>query len=185
MPQETRTAAPHSNAPGQARSQDELLRRNVEVIDRLEQAAQDRRSVMDRIIDGITAFCGSVPFVWIHIFWYGGWIAYNTLPGPRHFDPFPFQFLTLVVSLEAIMLSTFILITQNRQAAIADRRNELDLQINLLAEQENTKALVLLDAIARKLGLHEGDDPEVKALEETARPETIVDLVDRCNGSAR
>lgn len=175
----------HSPHRSHARSMEELMRRNVEVISRLEHAAQERRSAIDRVIDGITAFCGSVPFVWMHLLWYGGWVAYNTLPSVRHFDPFPFQFLTLVVSLEAILLSTFILITQNRQAALAERRNELDLQINILAEQENTKALVLLDAIAHKLGLHECDDPEMKALEESARPEALVEQLEQCTAGPR
>jgi uncharacterized membrane protein len=156
---------------------EELTRRNVEVVAELERAAQEHRTVLDRIVDRITGFCGSHAFVWLHLLWFSGWIAANVLPGLRHFDPYPFQFLTLVVSLEAILLSTFILITQNRHGQIADRRNHLDLQINLLSEQENTKMLLLLDRIARKLGVDECDDPEVKLLEESARPEKLVEQI--------
>ena len=160
------------------RTVEDLTSRNVEIIAALEEAARQRRTTTDRVIDAVTAFCGSMAFVWLHVAWFGGWIISNTVPGLPHFDPFPFQFLTLVVSLEAILLSTFILITQNRQAAVADRRNHLDLQINLLSEQENTKMLVLLDRIACKLGV-ECDDPEVQLLEESARPEQMVKQIEK------
>jgi uncharacterized membrane protein len=158
---------------------EELTQRNVELIGRLETAAADRLSAVDRVIDWITAFCGSTAFLVVHVLWFGAWLALNTVPGMRHFDPYPFQFLTLVVSLEAILLSTFILITQNRQAALADRRNHLDLQINLLSEQENTKMLVLLDRVARKLGVDECDDPEVRAMEQQAHPERLVEQIEQ------
>jgi uncharacterized membrane protein len=158
---------------------EELTQRNVELISRLETAAADRLSAVDRVIDWITAFCGSTAFLVVHVLWFGAWLALNTVPGIRHFDPYPFQFLTLVVSLEAILLSTFILITQNRQAALADRRNHLDLQINLLSEQENTKMLLLLDRVARKLGVDECNDPEMRALEQQAHPERLVEQIEQ------
>ena len=93
-------------------------------------------------------------------------------PSPyiKHIDPFPFQFLTLVVSLEAIFLTTFIMISQNRQGRIAERRNHLDLQINLLAEQENSKMLAMLDAIMEHLGIKD-TDPDVRILEEATQPD--------------
>lgn len=164
--------------PGRPHSVEDLTRQNIEVVSQIEQAAEHKRTVIDRAIDAITEFCGSVAFVWLHVLWFGGWIVLNGIPVFHHFDPFPFQFLTLVVSLEAILLSTFILITQNRQSAVADRRNHLDLQINLLSEQENTKILLLLDRIARKLGVDECNDPEVKILEENARPEKLVEQIE-------
>ncbi|RYF40215.1 MAG: DUF1003 domain-containing protein, partial [Comamonadaceae bacterium] len=77
------------------------------------------------------------------------------------------------VSLEAIFLSAFILISQNYEMRISDRRNQLDLQINLLTEQENTKMLQLLEAIAHKVGCGLEDDPEIRALEQATRPETL------------
>ena len=95
------------------------------------------------------------------------------MPAFTHFDPYPFTFLTLCVSLEAIFLSSFILIAQNYEMRITERRNQLDLQINLLAEQENTKMLQLLDRMARKMGLYEEDDPEIQVLEQATRPETL------------
>jgi uncharacterized membrane protein len=96
------------------------------------------------------------------------------------FDPFPFGLLTMVVSLEAIVLSTFVLITQNRMADMSDERADLDLQINLLAEYEITKILKLTDAIADHLGLREGKDPELNDLKMEIMPEEVLKEMDRC-----
>ena len=82
---------------------------------RLEDAAKTNRDLTDRMADIIAKFCGSLTFVWVHVIWFGGWVLINALPSFQHFDPFPFTFLTLVVSLEAIFLSAFILISQNHE----------------------------------------------------------------------
>jgi uncharacterized membrane protein len=120
-----------------ARTVEELTEHNILAISKMEEIANSRHTRSDVIADAIAGFCGSMVFVWAHILWFGLWVVDNTLSFfPRHFDPYPFQFLTLVVSLEAIFLSTFILISQNRQQRTAERRNFLDLQINLLSEQE-------------------------------------------------
>jgi len=110
-------------------------------------------------------------FVYVHIVWFGVWIVVNNTTSVP-FDPYPFTFLTLVVSLEAIFLSTFILISQNHDTELAERRNHLDLQINLLAEQENTKILELLQAIAGKVGVQ--CDPDIDALLEPVEPKKLV-----------
>src|SRR5947207_922988 len=88
-------------------SVEELTQRNVETVSKLEEATREQRSNADRVAEVIAAFCGSMTFVWVHVVWFGGWIVLNLLPGFKHVDPFPFTFLTLVVSLEAIFLSTF------------------------------------------------------------------------------
>ena len=103
----------------------------------------------------------------------------NAAPGLPHFDPYPFTFLTLVVSLEAIFLSAFILIAQNRAAVLSERRNQLDLQINLLTEQENTRMLQLLSAVARKLDVAVRDDPSAEVLAQATRPETLAEQIER------
>src|SRR5206468_2511123 len=133
-----------------------------------------KRTVADRIAEFVARFCGTITFVWMHAVWFAGWLAWNCLPRLPHFDPYPFTFLTLVVSLEAIFLSTFILISQNYEMRITERRNQLDLQINLLSEQENTKMLQVLELIAKKVGAHVQDDPQIRALEEATRPESLV-----------
>ncbi len=157
-----------------AQSGEDVTRQNVHAMHQLEEAAMAKRGTADRMASAIAQFCGTMTFVWIHVLVFSLWIGYNALPWFRHFDPYPFTFLTLVVSLEAIFLSTFILISQNYDMRVSERRNQLDLQINLLAEQENTKALQLLERIAKKVGAHGGDDPQIRALEEATRPDALI-----------
>jgi uncharacterized membrane protein len=157
---------------------EDLTRRNVETILQLEQTAKADRANSDRIADAISAFCGSMSFVWAHVIVFAGWIIINSIPGVSHIDPFPFTFLTLIVSLEAIFLSTFILISQNHEKLLSDRRNQLDLQVNLLAEQENTKMLTLLARIAKKVGAETEDDPHLQVLEQATRPEKLVEQIE-------
>jgi uncharacterized membrane protein len=157
---------------------EDVTRKNVRAMRQLEEAAMARRTGADRVAAAIAHFCGRMTFVWIHVVIFAAWIGYNTLPWFHAFDPYPFTFLTLVVSLEAIFLSTFILISQNYDMRVAERRNQLDLQINLLAEQENTKTLQMLERIAKKVGAHVGDDPQVRALEQATRPDTLVQQID-------
>lgn len=156
-----------------ARSEADVTRENVQAMRKLEELAVAQRTVADRVAEFVAKFCGSITFVWIHVAGFAAWIGWNVLPRLPHFDPYPFTFLTLCVSLEAIFLSSFILIAQNYKMRITERRNELDLQINLLAEQENTKMLQLLDRMAKKMGLYEEDDPEIQVLEQATRPETL------------
>jgi len=158
-----------------AQSIEELTAQNVHAVVKIEAAAHASRSTADCVADRITGFCGSMAFVWTHVAWFSGWIAANALPDVR-FDPFPYSFLTLVVSLEAIFLSTFILISQNRQARIADRRNLLDLQIDLLAEQESTTALKYLREIARAVGA-QIDERETQALETPTSPDSLAEQI--------
>lgn len=160
-------------------SVEELTAQNVRTIVELEAATQKQRSAGDRVADGITHFCGTMSFLWVHVAWFTVWIVINVgLVHVKIFDPFPFNFLTLVVSLEAIFLSTFILISENRQARVDERRSHLDLQINLLAEQENTKMLQLLREIAAKVGIDPDRDPEVAVLEQSTRPDALVKQID-------
>src|SRR3954467_15204083 len=151
----------------EAESLASLTKRNIEVIAKLEELADAERGVTDRLADWISKFVGSMTFVYIHLAWFTVWILAGTLPflpPSWQVDPFPFTFLTFVVSLEAIFLSTFILISQNHEERIARRRNHLDLQINLLSEQENSQMLKMLDQIQRYLQI--GSDPTTEALQE-------------------
>ncbi|HKE58568.1 MAG TPA: DUF1003 domain-containing protein [Pyrinomonadaceae bacterium] len=167
------------NAQAQRTSSDELTKRNVEGIRQLEKAARQERTKSDLVAEAIANFCGSMTFVWVHVAWFGTWVILNLIPGLRHIDPFPFTFLTLVVSLEAIFLSTFILISQNHDAKIGERRNHLDLQINLLSEQENTRMLEILRAIAKKLDCEISHDPEVAVLSEETHPERVAAQIEQ------
>lgn len=160
------------------RSVADVTRANVRAMRRLDELAVTNRTLADRVAEFVARFCGTIAFVWIHAALFTAWILWNAVPGLPHFDPYPFTFLTLCVSLEAIFLSSFILISQNYEMRLTERRSQLDLQINLLAEQENTKILQLLDRMAKKMGLYEEDDPEIEALEQATRPETLARQID-------
>jgi uncharacterized membrane protein len=159
-------------------SAEQLTEQNVETITSLEEAAKEQRTTTDRLAEKIAKFCGSMTFVWVHVIWFGGWILWNVIPGLRHVDPFPFTFLTLIVSLEAIFLSTFILISQNQDSRISERRSHLDLQLNLLSEQENTKMIVMLHAIAEKVGADLTQDPHLDALSEETEPQRLIEQIE-------
>jgi uncharacterized membrane protein len=172
---ESKSSSVETGKRGSSRkeSPDELTQQNVELIRQLEQAAKQERSPSDLVAEAVANFCGSMTFVWVHVLWFGAWILINAVPDFPHIDPFPFTFLTSVVSLEAIFLSTFILISQNHDTKISERRNHLDLQINLLSEQENTKIITILQASAAKVGAEIPDDPELHALREEIAPEKL------------
>jgi uncharacterized membrane protein len=173
-----RSRADPDPAYREAETGEDVTRHNVHAMRQLEQAAMAKRTGADRVAAAIARFCGHMTFVWIHVAVFAAWIAYNSLPWFDAFDPYPFTFLTLVVSLEAIFLSTFILISQNYDMRVSERRNQLDLQINLLAEQENTKMLQILERIAKKVGANVTDDLQVRALEEATRPEALVEQIE-------
>jgi uncharacterized membrane protein len=157
-----------------------VIERNIRTITRLRLQTAHERHVQDRLADAITAFSGSMLFVYIHILWFGAWLLVNTgRLGITPFDPFPYGLLTMIVSLEAIFLSTFVLISQNRFSDAADRRAELDLQIGLLAEHELTRVLHMLDAIQDKLGIENDADSELADLEMETRPEDVLAEIDR------
>lgn len=165
-----------------AASVDELTEKNVSAIAELEEQAKAQRGIAARVGEAIASACGTLGFAIVHVVLFAGWIAFNSWPGLPHIDPFPYTFLTLMVSLEAIFLSTFILIAQNEETRLTERRNALDLQINLLAEQENTKMLNMLQSIAKKVGAQLDDDPAVAVLEQATRPERLAEQIDRVTG---
>jgi uncharacterized membrane protein len=152
-----------------------IVERNIEAIDEYRREAEESRSFRDRVADTVTRFSGSIPFIYFHVAWFGIWVLANLgIGGFLAFDPYPFGLLTTIVSLEAIFLSTFVLVSQNRQAEIAERRAELDLQFDLLAEYEVTRILKLVDAMAKNMNLDEGDQKEIKELKKDVKPEAVL-----------
>ncbi|MFC7478375.1 DUF1003 domain-containing protein [Dankookia sp. GCM10030260] len=144
--------------------------RNIDEVVGLEQEAARQRSFADRAADGIAAFVGTVAFVLLRLLWFACWAVVNTglVTFVPAFDPYPFQLLCLIVSLEGVLLSTFVLIKQNRMGALADQRSHLDLQVSLLAEQEVTKVIQMLQRISTQLGLEAVVmDEEARELSET------------------
>jgi len=137
---------------------------NIQTIIGLERENRGSRSPLERVADAITAVASSPAFLFGHLVWFGLWIGLNsTVSSP--IDPYPFRLLTLVVSLEAIVLTGFVLMAQSRMTQLADRRAHLDLQINVLAEQELTAILKVVCLVGEKLGLDvAGADPRVSQL---------------------
>lgn len=157
-----------------------VLERNIRTIIRLRLEAARDRGLQDRVADAITSFAGHMTFVYVHVLWFGAWIALNTGRfGMRPFDPFPYGLLTMIVSLEAIFLSTLVLISQNRLSEESERRADLGLQISLLAEHELTHALHMLDAIQDKLGIDNDHDSDLADLEMETRPEDVLAEIER------
>ena len=158
-----------------------LASRHIEAISALEQQALARRSGGEKISDLIVSQIGRVWAIVLHVAWFSLWIAWNSgrVPGLRPFDPFPFMGLSTIVSLEAIFLSLFILVSQNRASRRADERAHLDLQVNLLSEREATKMLQLLQALCAHHGLSAADDAEVTELVRETEPAIIARELER------
>jgi len=120
------------------------------------------RSFMGSVSDGLMDIASSTPFFVLHALWFFVWIPWNVgFFGLRPFDPFPFGLLTMIVSLEAIFLSIFVLMSQKRESAIAELREELALQVNLRMEEEVTKTLQLVAGLYTRLGHRVAEDPEL------------------------
>ena len=157
------------------------MARNAAAVAQIEAAERARRTSAERFSDAIARIAGSAWFAGLHVLWFAGWIAWNTglVSGWRPVDPFPFSFLTLVVSLEAIFLSIFVLVSQNNLTRQSERRAHLDLQINLLAEQESTKTVALLERIAAHLDVPVPTDPSERELAAPTDIRDVVSLLDR------
>jgi uncharacterized membrane protein len=153
-----------------------LIDRNVEALVKRRQQEKARTGLQERIADAITAFAGSMKFVYLHLAIYGLWILVNLgwLPLLPPFDP-TFVVLAMVASVEAIFISTFVMISQNRMARIADQRADLDLQISLLSEHEITRLVTLVTEIAQRMDLPSAKDPELRELAKNVAPERVLD----------
>ncbi len=142
---------------------------NIHTVIQVEEEIRHRRSLKDRIADAIGTFAGTIGFVLLHLAWFAAWVLINAglVPALSRFDPYPYQLLCMIVSLEGVLLSTFVLIKQNRMTLSADRRGHLDLQINLLTEKEVTKLIQMLEKMAVHMGI-EADvvDAETRELGE-------------------
>ena len=126
----------------------------------------EQRTLGERAADMLVRWFGSMEFILINFFGFLIWIIINTglISWIKPFDPFPFIFLTMLVSLEAIFLSIFVLTSQNRESRISDLREEIDIQINMIAEQEITKVIHLLSFLMKHLNAPYDKDPELKRM---------------------
>ena len=165
-----------------ARAHDEaitpVLERNIAALLARRRSEEKQKTTQDRIADTITQFTGSMKFVYLHVLIFGAWIVINLgiTPLPR-FDP-SFVILAMFASVEAIFLSTFVLISQNRMAILNDKRADLDLQISLLAEYEVTEILNLVVQMAEKMDIERAHEPELQQLGQKVDPEVVLDRID-------
>lgn len=161
------------------------LKRNIAALRRRRDDEEARASADERIARAITRFSGSMRFVYVHAALYGAWIVANLgwIPGVRPWDP-TFVVLAMIASVEAIFLSTFILITQNRMAATAHRRAELDLQVSLLAEAEITKLVELVSEIAARMEVPEAKQDDIEEMKQLVHPEAVLDEIEKAETEA-
>lgn len=171
MPQQT----PAEDNPQMA----QIVKRNIDALLQRRKEEERNKTTEERIADSITRFTGSMPFVYLHLLLFGTWIVWNLgWLGLKPFDP-SFVVLAMFASVEAIFLSTFVLISQNRMNLQADKRAELDLQVSLLAEHEITRLVTLVAAIAQKMHIEEAHDEEIQELAKDVQPEKVMDTIEK------
>ena len=153
----------------------------IKAVAKIEHDAYRARTSMDHLAGWITRRAGSGTAIVLHLIWFGFWLLINigAVSGITPFDPFPFNLLTMVVSLEAIFLTLFVLISQNRTPQEADKRAQLDLQVNLLAERETTMILQMLERISEKLGIPESRREDLLQLLKETRVEELAKKLDQ------
>ncbi|MDB5208240.1 MAG: hypothetical protein JWR72_3315 [Flavisolibacter sp.] len=156
-----------------------IVERNISALFNRRKEEEERKTREERIADKVTKFTGSMFFVYLHLTLFGIWIIWNIgWLGFKAFDP-SFVVLAMFASVEAIFLSTFVLISQNRMNIQADKRAELDLQVSLLAEHEITKLVTLVSAIAKKMDITEANDKEIEELARDIHPEKVMDTMEK------
>lgn len=154
------------------------LARNIKALEERRRQEAARATREERFAGAITRFTGSMAFVYLHLALFSGWIAINIglVPGVPRFDE-SLVMLAMIASVEAIFLSTFVLISQNRMAAEASGRAELDLQISLLTEHELTHMAKLLAEVAERVGVARARDPELQDVTALIAPEAVIDAI--------
>lgn len=170
-----RMNSPKSDIPELAR----VVERNVNALLKRKKEEIRKRTVEEKIVDAVMAFISSMPSVYFHLLLFGGWIFWNTgLLKLKPFDP-SFIILATLAAVEAIFLTTFVLIGQKRINSQADKWAELDLQVSLLTEHEVTRLLNLVTAIAGKMKIEEAHDEEIKELGKDTQPEKVLDTLEK------
>jgi uncharacterized membrane protein len=156
-----------------------VLERNIETLLEREAQRAQQRSKQQRVAAAVTKFTGSLLFVYIHLAIVGFWTAVNAglTPLPK-FDP-TFVLLATIASVEAIFLTSFVLVTQNRMQAEADRRADLDLQISLLAEHELTRLIQIVRKLADASGVDLSEQPDLEEIQQDVSPEKVLDALEK------
>jgi len=151
-----------------------------QVIHSLKVKADAKRSWSEKLADWMTAHFGSMGFLALNVFWFGLWLVVNSglIPAIAPFDPFPFSLLTMIVSLEAIILSVFVMISQNRSAKVAELREEVDLHMDIISEAEMTKLLIMVKLLLEKNGIDISDDPELSGMLKPIDPDQVEEALE-------
>ena len=161
-----------------AAADDDPSATNIAAVAKLERESRARKSSFDRVIDAVRAWAGSPMFIVVHVAWIGSWIVFNV--EGRAFDPYPFSFLNMTLAVEAIILSSFVLMAQDRMTTDADRRDHLNLQVDLLAEQELTAILNVVVTIAERAGIDvTAEVPEIDRLRARTDVNKLATTVER------
>jgi len=155
----------------------DITRKNVEMVARIEAATNLKRTWGQRVADKFAAFIGSWTFILSQITLLVFWMILNVVAWAHHWDPYPFILLNLTLSFQAAFAGPVLMMSQNRLARLNEQRNHLDLQINLLAEQENTEMLILLRKICNKLNLQIADDSPVESLANVTDPHALIQQI--------
>lgn len=152
-----------------------------QIIRSLKAKADEQRTSSERVADWMTEKLGSMEFLMVNIVWFLVWIVLNlnVIPSVKPFDPFPFGLLTMIVSLEAIILAIFVLISQNRAEKVDDLREEVDLQVDMIAEREITKVLGIVSQLAQKNGIDLTQDKELQGMLSPTNTEKIKEVLER------
>ena len=162
-----------------------VLERNIQALQLRRQREDKEAAVQERVAEAITRFTGSMRFVYLHLAFFGFWIVANLgwVPGVPAWDP-SFVVLAMIASVEAIFLSTFVLISQNRMAAAADKRADLDLQVSLLTEHEITRLVTLVSGIADRMGVKTEADADLEEITRDVAPEAVLDELEAAKPEA-
>src|SRR4051812_30903346 len=156
-----------------------VVERNIDVLLKRKKLEDRKKTTEEKIADAITCFTGSMLFVYLHLGIFGAWILWNSGLFPvKAFDP-SYVILAMFASVEAIFLSTFVLISQNRMNIQADKRAELDLQVSLLAEHEITRLITLVSAMAKKMNIEDANDAEIEELSQDVYPEKVIETMEK------
>jgi uncharacterized membrane protein len=179
---------PIDNRPGTPVTGERRMRRSTGIntaFRAIKAEHASNRSPMEVLADRMIGVASATPFLVIHAFLFIAWIYWNVpFSGLPKFDPYPYGMLTLVVSLEAIFLSIFVLMTQSRESRIGELREELTLQVNLRMEEEITKTLHLVAGLYARMNLTLADDPELRAMLEPLDPKKMeADLAEQISAS--
>lgn len=170
--------ATQQSRPSTPASTSRLLERNLRAL--VQHAAEEEQAkpTADRVAMAIWRFAGTMKFVYFHVVLFGFWAALDLgwIPGIRNFDP-TFTIIGSTAAVEAIFLATFVLMAQLRMAAKADMRNQLDVQVSLVAEQEITHILRLVAAMGERMGIEEAKDPEIQELLRELKPRDVLDRI--------